>query len=210
MKLKMGLYFGIAILLVAGGLLLAVKGKDAVSQAEYRKQAVLEAEQKTVVYDKGPGTVLYMNVAVGGSVKKGNPLFKVQFAEGGEADMLAPDDGAVSQIAVKPGDRLAQGKPVAILQKNAFYADFYIQEGQIQKLKVGQSVNVRIPYLNRPVNVDGVVATIASAPQFASLRMTREKGQADLSMYAVRISIDANADLLPGMTAEVNLDEIAD
>ncbi|WP_088834077.1 HlyD family efflux transporter periplasmic adaptor subunit [Paenibacillus tyrfis] len=210
MKLKTGLYFGIAILLVAGGLLLAVKGKDAVSQAEYRKQAVLEAEQKTVVYDKSPGTVLNMNAAVGGSVKKGNPLFKVQFAEGGEADMLAPDDGAVSQFAVKPGDRLAQGKPVAILQKNAFYADFYIQEGQIQKLKVGQSVNVRIPYLNRPVNVDGVVATIAAAPQFASLRMTREKGQADLSMYAVRISIDANADLLPGMTAEVNLNEIAD
>ncbi|UIO40029.1 hypothetical protein LOY85_14455 [Brevibacillus brevis] len=63
MKLKIGLYFGIAILLVAGGLLLTVKGKDAVSQAEYRKQAVLEAEQKTVFYDKGPWSVLHMYVA---------------------------------------------------------------------------------------------------------------------------------------------------
>ncbi|GAB1528686.1 MULTISPECIES: hypothetical protein [Brevibacillus] len=63
MKLKIGLYFGIAILLVAGGLLLTVKGKDAVSQAEYRKQAVLEAEQKTVFYDKGLRSVLHMYVA---------------------------------------------------------------------------------------------------------------------------------------------------
>ncbi|WP_246294255.1 HlyD family efflux transporter periplasmic adaptor subunit [Paenibacillus planticolens] len=204
MKLKMGLYFAIAILLVVGGALLAVNGKDAVSQAEYKKQAVLEAEQKTVIYDKGAGTVVNVNAAAGGPVKKGTPLLKVQ-SEGGEENVLAPDDGSVSQIAVKPGDRLVQGKPVAILQKNTYYADFYVQEDQIQKLKVGQSVNVRFPYMNRPANVDGVVATVASAPQFASLRMTREKGQADLSMYVVRIAIDANTDLLPGMTAEVDL-----
>jgi HlyD family secretion protein len=40
--------------------------------------------------------------------------------------------------------------------------------------------------------------------------MSREKGQADLSMFLVRISMDSNADLLPGMTAEVKLDEITD
>jgi len=38
--------------------------------------------------------------------------------------------------------------------------------------------------------------------------MTREKGQADLSMFLIRISIPASKDLLPGMTAEVQLDEI--
>lgn len=55
-----------------------------------------------------------------------------------------------------------------------------------------------------------MVTSIAAAPQFASLRMSREKGQADLSMFLVRIAMDANADLLPGMTAEVKLDEITD
>jgi len=40
--------------------------------------------------------------------------------------------------------------------------------------------------------------------------MSREKGQADLSMFLVRVTMDGNADLLPGMTAEVKLDEVTD
>jgi HlyD family secretion protein len=154
MKIKMSLYIGIAVVLIAGGSLLAAKGKDAVSQAESRKQGVLEAEQKIIVNDKSPGT--------------------------------------------------------ANVQSTTFFTDLYIQEGQIGKLKINQSVKVHFPYLNRPIKVDGVVVSIAAAPQFASLRMTRERGQADLSMFLVRISVDSNTDLLPGMTAEVNLDEIAD
>ncbi|WFR61049.1 hypothetical protein P9222_21360 [Paenibacillus amylolyticus] len=39
----------------------------------------------------------------------------------------------------------------------------------------------------------------------ANLRMTREKGQSDLSMFLIRISIPTSTDLLPGMTAEVQL-----
>ncbi|WP_239618400.1 hypothetical protein [Cohnella mopanensis] len=139
MKIKMGLYIGMALVLIAGGSLLAVKGKDAVSQAESRKQGILES-----------------------------------------------------------------------VQKNEYYTDLYVQEGQIEKLKINQSVKVHFPYLNHPIKVDGVVVSIAAAPQFASLRMTRERGQADLSMFLVRISVDSNTGLLPGMTAEVNLDEIAD
>ncbi|MBP1994380.1 HlyD family efflux transporter periplasmic adaptor subunit [Paenibacillus eucommiae] len=210
MKLKMGLYIGIAVVLIAGGSLLAAKGKDAVSQAESRKQGMIEAEQKTIVYDKSHGTIVKVNIAVGDSVKKGEKLFKVESAEGGQADVLAPDDGQISKIVVKSGDKLAQGMPIAVVQKTAYYADLYVQEAAIQKLKVNKSVKVHFPYLNRPVQVEGVVASIAAAPQFASLRMTRERGQADLSMFLVRISIESNDDLLPGMTAEVNLDEIAD
>ncbi|TXK85134.1 HlyD family efflux transporter periplasmic adaptor subunit [Paenibacillus sp. N3.4] len=210
MKLKVGLYVGIAVVVIAGGSLLAAKGKDAVSQAESRKQGVLEAEQKTIVYDKSPGTIVKVNPVVGDSVKKGEALFKVKSSEGSEVDVLSPDDGLVSRIAVKPGDQLAQGMPVAVVQKTVYYADLYVQEDQIQKLKVNKSVNVHFPYLNRPAQVDGVVASISAAPQFASLRMTRERGQADLSMFLVRISVDSNTGLLPGMTAEVDLDEIID
>jgi hypothetical protein len=62
MKLKVGLYIGIAVAVIAGGALLAAKGNDAVSQAESRKQGVLEAEQKMIVYDKSPGTIVKINV----------------------------------------------------------------------------------------------------------------------------------------------------
>ncbi|AIQ22069.1 HlyD family efflux transporter periplasmic adaptor subunit [Paenibacillus sp. FSL H7-0737] len=210
MKIKAGLYIGIAIALIVGGSLLAIKGKDAVSQAESRKQGILDAEQKTIFYQNSPGSIVEVRVAVGDSIKQGEVLFKVKSAEEGETDVLAPEDGSVNRIVVKPGDQIQLGMPMAVLQKNNFYTDLYIQESEIQKLKVNQSIDVHFPYLDHKAEVTGVVTSIAAAPQFASLRMSREKGQADLSMFLVRIAMDANADLLPGMTAEVKLDEITD
>ncbi|MGO4349480.1 HlyD family efflux transporter periplasmic adaptor subunit [Paenibacillus sp. MCAF9] len=210
MKIKAGFYIGIAVALIVGGSLLVVKGKDAVSQAEMRKQGVLEAEQTTLFYQKSPGSIVEVDVAAGDWVKRGDVLFKVKSAEEGEADVLALDDGLISRIAVKPGDQVKQGAPMAVLQKNNYYTDLYIQESEIQKLQVDQSIGIHFPYLDDPAQVNGVVTSISAAPQFANLRMSREKGQADLSMFLVRIAVDSNADLLPGMTAEVRLDEIAD
>jgi HlyD family secretion protein len=210
MKIKAGLYIGIAVVLIVGGSLLAVKGKDAVSQAESRKQGILDAEQKTLFYQNSPGSIVEVSVAVGDSIKQGEVLFKVKSTEEGETDILAPEDGSVNRIVVKPGDQVQQGMPMAVLQKNNFYTDLYIQESEIQKLEVNQSIGVHFPYLEHEVEVTGVITSIAAAPQFASLRMSREKGQADLSMFLVRVAMDANAELLPGMTAEVKLDEIAD
>jgi HlyD family secretion protein len=210
MKIKAGLYIGIAVVLIVGGSLLAVKGKDAVSQAESRKQGILDAEQKTLFYQNSPGSIVEVSVAVGDSIKQGEVLFKVKSTEEGETDILAPEDGSVNKIVVKPGDQIQQGMPMAVLQKNNFYTDLYIQESEIQKLEVNQSIRVHFPYLEHEAEVTGVITSIAAAPQFASLRMSREKGQADLSMFLVRVAMDANAELLPGMTAEVKLDEIAD
>ncbi len=93
MKAKSSLYFIIAILLVAGGTLLAVKGTDAVSKAENRKQAILETEQKNVIYDKNPGEIVKVHAAIGDFVKQGDLLFEVKAAEGGETDVLAPTEG---------------------------------------------------------------------------------------------------------------------
>ncbi|OAX45018.1 HlyD family efflux transporter periplasmic adaptor subunit [Paenibacillus sp. AD87] len=210
MKIKAGLYIGIAMVFIVGGSLLAVKGKDAVSQAESRKQGMLEAEQTTLFYQNSPGAIVEAGASAGGSVKKGEVLFKVKSAGEGDVDVLAPYDGLVDRVAVKQGDQVQAGVPLAVLQKNNYYTDLYIQESEVQKLEVNQAIDVHFPYLDQPIQVSGVVKSISSAPQFASLRMSREKGQADLSMFLVRISMDSNADLLPGMTAEVKLDEITD
>ncbi|WP_152394532.1 HlyD family efflux transporter periplasmic adaptor subunit [Paenibacillus guangzhouensis] len=210
MNLKIGVYMVMAVTLIAGGSLLVAKGKDAVSQAENRKQGTLEAEQKIMLYDKSPGTIVQVNKAMGEAVQKGELLFKVKSAGGTEEDVLAPETGQMSKIVVKPGDQITQGMPVAMIQKSAYYTDLYVQESEIQKLAINQGVKVHFPYLDHPDQVHGVVASVAAAPQFANLRMTRERGQADLSMLLVRISVDASPDLLPGMTAEVNLDDLAD
>ena len=52
--------------------------------------------------------------------------------------------------------------------------------------------------------VEGVVRYITAAPQYANMRMSREKGQADASSFLVRIDVQRTPELLPGMTLEVN------
>ncbi|MGX1830352.1 HlyD family efflux transporter periplasmic adaptor subunit [Paenibacillus taichungensis] len=138
MKSKWSLYIVITLIIILAGGLLIAKGTDAVSQAESKKQGILNTEPKT----------------------------------------------------------------------EGFYVDLYIPESQINQIRADQKVNVRFPYLENLLVKEGVVTSISPSPQFANLRMTREKGQADLSMFLIRISIPTSADLLPGMTAEVQLDEI--
>ncbi|MFB8374581.1 MAG: HlyD family efflux transporter periplasmic adaptor subunit [Paenibacillus sp.] len=138
MKSNWKLYIVITLIIILAGGLLIAKGTDAVSQAESKKQGILNTEPKT----------------------------------------------------------------------EGFYVDLYIPESQINQIRADQKVNVRFPYLENLLVKEGVVTSISPSPQFANLRMTREKGQADLSMFLIRISIPTSADLLPGMTAEVQLDEI--
>ncbi|MGG3887529.1 HlyD family efflux transporter periplasmic adaptor subunit [Metabacillus fastidiosus] len=210
MMKRIGFYIGIVVVLIIGGSLLIIKGKDAVSHAESRKQGILEAEQTTIFYRDTPGAIVKIDTAIGNFVKQGDVLFKVKLAKGDKVDILAPNDGLISKISVEPGDQLQQGVPVAVLQKKTFYTELYIQESEINRFEINQSIGVHFPYLDSPIRADGVVTSVSAAPQFASLRMTRERGQADLSMFLIRISIDSSEDLLPGMTAEVKLDELTD
>ncbi|MFF2090658.1 HlyD family efflux transporter periplasmic adaptor subunit [Paenibacillus sp. NPDC058174] len=209
MKVKTTVYLVLAVILIAGGSLLAIKGRDAVTQAENRKQGILESEQTAVRYGGNAGKIIEVAAVLGDTVKKGDSLFKVQPAEGSAVEVVAPEDGLVTKIAANTGDDVAQGMPLAVVQKTAYYTDIYVQESQIQKLQLNQSVKVHFPNVKKTDDAEGVIASIAAAPQFASLRMSREKGQADLSMYLVRVAIASDAKLMPGMTAEVDLDEIA-
>ena len=45
---------------------------------------------------------------------------------------------------------------------------------------------------------------VTEAPGFADLKMTREKSQADLSAFQIRIYIDPTDGIIPGMTIGVN------
>ncbi|GGG53731.1 HlyD family efflux transporter periplasmic adaptor subunit [Paenibacillus radicis (ex Gao et al. 2016)] len=209
MKVKTSIYLILAVILIAGGSLLAIKGRDAVTQAENRKQGILESEQTAVRFGGNSGKIIEVAAALGDTVKKGDSLFKIQTAEGSDVEVVAPEDGLITKIAAGAGEELAQGMPLAVVQKAAYYTDIYVQESQIQKLQLNQSVKVHFPNVKKQEDAEGVISSIAAAPQFASLRMSREKGQADLSMYLVRVAIASDAQLMPGMTAEVDLDEVA-
>ena len=95
--------------------------------------------------------------------------------------------------------------PVILLESKRYYYDIYISETQVSGISEGSIIKGRVVANNRPVI--GTVRLVTVAPGFADLKMTREKGQADLSAFQLRIYPELQADLIPGMTIEVIEDE---
>jgi len=120
--------------------------------------------------------------------------------------LRAPSDGKVARIVPKIGENVGSGAPVVIVETGKLYFDLYVSEQQVGKLKPDMTVPVHFAAL--PEQVEGRVHFVTAAPQFASLRMSREKGTADLNTFQARIYVDRTDKLLPGMTAEVHVDEI--
>lgn len=119
--------------------------------------------------------------------------------------LVAPADGKVTQIIPKVGENISQGATVAIIQSGQLYYNLYVDETQVSKFQVGGKITGTVEALN--TNIEGTVRTINAAPLYANMRMSREKGQSDISTCLIRIDVPATPGLLPGMTVEVNLDE---
>ncbi|MEK3914062.1 HlyD family secretion protein [Paenibacillus sp. FSL H7-0331] len=121
--------------------------------------------------------------------------------------LKAPVDGKVARIIPKAGENVGSGTPLIVLETGKLYFDMYVDERQVTKLQPEGTVPVRFAAL--PDQLTGRIQFVTAAPQFAGLRMSREKGTADLTMFQARIEVDRIDKLLPGMTAEVHIDEIA-
>lgn len=119
--------------------------------------------------------------------------------------LKASADGKVTRVIPKVGENIAAGATVAVIESNQLYYDIYVDETQIANYTPGGRVTGYVAALKR--NVAGNVRYITAAPQYASMRMSREKGQADASSFLVRIDVPRAPDLLPGMTLEVNAGE---
>lgn len=114
----------------------------------------------------------------------------------------SPADGKVTRIVPKVGEIVAAGAPVVVVESDQLYYNLYVDESQIHHYQVNGQVVGRIVALNQ--DISGKVRYITSAPQYASMRMSREKGQSDVSSFLVRVDVPRSPSLLPGMTVEVN------
>lgn len=115
--------------------------------------------------------------------------------------LQAPVDGKVIRVIPKVGENVSAGAPVMILETDQLYYDLYVDETQLSKFAVGQTVPSHMVTLNE--DYQGKVRYITAAPQYAGYRMSREKGQADLSSFLIRVDIARDELLLPGMTVVV-------
>lgn len=119
--------------------------------------------------------------------------------------LRAPEDGKIIKVVPKAGENVALNSPVILLETDSYYYDIYISEKYVAKLKAGEEIYGQVFSLNR--KLAGRIRFITAAPEFANMRMSREKGQADLVAFQVRIYIEREDGVLPGMTIEVNTNE---
>lgn len=118
--------------------------------------------------------------------------------------LRAPEDGKILKILAKQGEMISANSAVILLESKRYYYDIYLSEKQAARLAEGDSIVGKT--VANSQNVPGTVRFITAAPGFADLKMSREKGQADLSAFQVRIYTEPLAGVLPGMTVEVTED----
>jgi len=119
--------------------------------------------------------------------------------------LRAPIAGKVTKIVPKVGENVTANATAAMVQSDKLYYSIYIDETQVSKFEKGGTVVGAVPALKEEIK--GKVRSIASAPQYANLRMSRDKGLSDTSAYLVIVDVKESEELLPGMTVEVDVDE---
>ena len=115
--------------------------------------------------------------------------------------LRAPEDGKILKVLAKEGEMISPSTPVVLLESNRSYYDIYVSEKQAAGLSEGMEVTGTTVAGEKQVT--GTVRLLTQAPGFADLKQSREKGQSDLSAFQVRIYIDKQDGILPGMTIGV-------
>ena len=116
--------------------------------------------------------------------------------------LVAPEDGKVLKLMFEDGEMAPAGAPAVLLETDRKYVDIYVNEKMVNDYQPGTKVKANVIALDKTVK--GTVRFATAAPSFADLRMTRERGQADLTSYQVRIYMEYIPHLLTGMTIEVD------
>lgn len=119
--------------------------------------------------------------------------------------LRAPEDGKVLKVLAKEGEMVSPNTPVVLLESRRSYYDIYVSEEQAAHISEGQSLTGRTVAGDK--QVAGTVRLLTQAPGFADLKQSREKGQADLTAFQVRIYVEPREGILPGMTIGVDDDE---
>lgn len=119
----------------------------------------------------------------------------------GRLQIRAPERAKVLEVIFEKGELISPNTPAVLLETERLYADIYVSEAQAGAFREGTAVSCWVPALGR--SIEGRVQLADAAPDFADLKMVRERGQADLKLFRIRIDIPRTEGLLAGMTIEV-------
>ena len=113
----------------------------------------------------------------------------------------SPEAGKILSVLQKKGEMVSPSVPVVLLETKRIYYDIYVSEEQAVKLHEGDEIICKTVAGEKEVK--GKIRLLTQAPGFADLKQSREKSQADLSSFQVRIYIDPDSEVLAGQTVTV-------
>jgi len=120
--------------------------------------------------------------------------------------MTSPIDGEITALNGGAGDLLSEinNKPFAIvLNRNTFYVDIPIEEGDISKLKVGQKIYATFD-ASEGTKLDGQITTVAPIGAVDNNGIVSYNIRAVLTNLDSQIGEDGSLWLRSGMTANVD------
>ncbi len=120
--------------------------------------------------------------------------------------IVSPITGRVSSRLSRIGEIIAPGYAILTITRNeGYWVDVYVDESRFAGRHIGDSVDVRIPALDKTIK--GRIAQINPAAAFATRRPTNENDKYDVRSISIRISLTENPkDLVSGLTARVRFE----
>ncbi len=173
------------------------------------------------------GQVASLRVDVGDQVHKGDVLAQVEVPSAirtlqngapelvylGPSDqrieVVAPLSGIVVAVPVAVGQTVAQGQPVVtLMDPTQVWISANVDENQIAKVRVGQTVRTYVAAVDRTVDGKVLAITPATAASFLATPPTNATGDYTNpgQLVPVKISVeDAGTTLYVGATAQVRI-----
>ncbi len=118
----------------------------------------------------------------------------------------APADGIIQTLDLRPGDLVGAGQPVTtILEPDQIWVRVYVPEPKLGLVHLGQAAHIRVdtfPGREFP----GKVVEIRQKGEYTPRNVQTLDQRMD-QVFGVKVSIDPNPNLRPGMAATVRLEQ---
>jgi len=118
--------------------------------------------------------------------------------------LFAPEEGKILNVLQKKGEMVSPSTPVVLLETRRIYYDIYVSEEQAINLHEGDEIICKTVAGDKKIS--GKIRLLTQAAGFADLKQSREKGQADLTSFQVRIYVEPSEEILAGQTVTVEFD----
>lgn len=117
-----------------------------------------------------------------------------------EGVLISPLDGEVSEIFPHLGELVGTGAPIMnIMNSSNKWGTFNIREDKLQAFKVGNTIKVFVPALNKDVNLK--IYYQKNLGSYAAWKATKATGSYDIKTFEVRGHfLEAQEEIRPGMS----------